>query len=130
MKKLFTLSITLFCISIITAQQINFCDDFEGYGNGNPLAATSPLWNTWGELMTGTTAPFIDDANITTTMSSSGDFSLYLIDGTGTGGPQDVILMFDTTQNITSTTAGSLSTPYTSGTFTFSQMMYIINIVN
>ena len=79
MKKLLTLSIALFCINIITAQ-ISFCDDFEGYGNIVPIAETSPLWNTWGELMTGTTAPFIDDANITTTISSSGDFSLYLID--------------------------------------------------
>ena len=74
--------------------------------------------------MSGTSAPFADDANIVTTMSYSGDNSLYLVDATGQGGPQDIILVFDTTQNITSTT--SLSTPYTTGYFHFSQMMYIV----
>ena len=105
-------------------QQIAVCDDFDSYNSGNPIAATSSSWNTWGELMSGLTAPFADDANVSTTMSYSGDYSLYFVDGTGSGGPQDIVLIFDTTQNITSTT--SLSTPYTTGHFNFSQMMYIV----
>ena len=67
-----------------------------------------------------------DDANVVNTFASSGDFSIYLNDATGQGGPQDVLLVFDTTQNITNTTAGNLSSPYTTGTFSFSQMMYVV----
>ena len=110
--------------SLGSPQQIIVCDDFDSYNSGDPIAATSPSWNTWGELMSGLIAPFADDANVSTTMSYSGDYSLYFVDGTGSGGPQDIVLIFDTTQNITSTT--SLSTPYTTGHFNFSQMMYIV----
>ncbi len=103
---------------------INFCEDFDFYTPGDPIAETSPNWNSWGELMSGLTVPFSDDAAVVTTMSYSGDNSLYFVDGTGQGGPQDIVLMFDTTQNITSSSV--LSTPYTTGYFTFSQMMYIV----
>ena len=124
MKLFFTIFTSLFLTLTIFAQQITFCDDFEGYQNGDPIAQTSPSWNTWGELMTGTIIPFADDVNISTTMAYSGDFSLYLKDDLID--TQDVVLIFDTTQNITNTTTGSLSTPYTTGTFNFSQMMYIV----
>ena len=124
MKLLFTFLTSLFLVSTIIGQQITFCDDFEAYQNGDPIAQTSPSWNTWGELMTGNPIPFADDVNISTTMAYSGDFSLYLKDDVID--TQDVILVFDTTQNITNTTTGSLSTPYTTGTFNFSQMMYIV----
>ena len=124
MKLLFTFLTSLFLVNTIIGQQITFCDDFEGYQNGNPIAQTSPSWNTWGELMTGTIIPFADDVNISTTMAYSGDFSLYLKDDIID--TQDVILVFDTTLNITNITAGSLSTPYTTGIFNFSQMMYIV----
>jgi hypothetical protein len=124
MKLFFTFLTSLFLVSTIIGQQITFCDDFEVYQNGDPIAQTSPSWNTWGELMTGNPIPFADDVNISTTMAYSGDFSLYLKDDVID--TQDVILVFDTTQNITNTTTGSLSTPYTTGTFNFSQMMYIV----
>ena len=124
MKLLFTFLTSLFLVNTITGQQITFCDDFETYQNGDPIAETSPSWNTWGELMTGTIIPFADDVNISTTMAYSGDFSLYLKDDIID--TQDVILVFDTTLNITNITAGSLSTPYTTGIFNFSQMMYIV----
>ena len=124
MKLFFTIFTSLFLTLTIFAQQITFCDDFEGYQNGDPIAQTSPSWNTWGELMTGTITPFADDVNISTTMAYSGDFSLYLKDDVID--TQDVVLIFDTTQNITNTTTGSLSTPYTTGIFNFSQMMYIV----
>ena len=124
MKLLFTFLTSLFLVNTIIGQQITFCDDFETYQNGDPIAETSPSWNTWGELMTGTIIPFADDVNISTTMAYSGDFSLYLKDDIID--TQDVILVFDTTLNITNITAGSLSTPYTTGIFNFSQMMYIV----
>ena len=124
MKLFFTLFTSLLLTLTVFAQQITFCDDFEGYQNGDPIAQTSPSWNTWGELMTGTITPFADDVNISTTMAYSGDFSLYLKDDVID--TQDVVLIFDTTQNITNTTTGSLSTPYTTGIFNFSQMMYIV----
>ena len=126
MKNLYSiLLIMLLCVVTVSAQ-ISFSDDFEGYQTGDPIAETSPYWNSWGELMSGLTAPFSDDANVVNTFASSGDFSLYLNDATGQGGPQDVLLVFDTTQNITNTTAGNLSSPYTTGTFSFSQMMYVV----
>ena len=124
MKLFFTIFTTLLLTLTVFAQQITFCDDFEGYQNGDPIAQTSPSWNTWGELMTGTITPFTDDVNISTTMAYSGDFSLYLKDDVID--TQDVVLIFDTTQNITNITTGSLSTPYTTGIFNFSQMMYIV----
>jgi len=114
MKKTFTLSIALLLVLSINAQsgQINFCDNFEGYNNGDPIAETSPSWNSWGELMSGTTIPFADDANVTNILASSGDHSLYF-EGVGLGGPQDVILPF-----------GS-GAPYTIGDFEFSANFFV-----
>ena len=123
MKKTITL-ITICIFTFSSYAQMSFCDDFESYQSGDPIAQTSPSWNTWGELMTGAN-PSVDDANISTLQSSSGSNSLYFL-GVGTaGGPEDVVLMFDTTQNITQATLGSLSTPYISGDVVFSSMMYI-----
>ena len=89
----------------------NFCDDFESYQNGDFIAQTSPNWNTWGELQSGTTAPFSDDANVSSMLSSSGSNSLYF-DGGGTGGPQDIVLPFS-------------FAPYTIGYFNFSAKFYV-----
>ena len=112
MKLFFTFLSTFLLVGTITAQQITFCEDFEGYQNGNPIAQTSPSWNTWGELMSGTSAPFTDDANVSSVLSSSGINSLYLFSG-ATQGNQDIILPF-----------GS-GTPYTTGTFEFVSNFYV-----
>ena len=125
MKKLFTLFTALFFVSSIYSQ-VSFCEDFESYQNGDPIAETSSNWNTWGELMTGTIAPFVDDASVSNTVASSGTNSLYFLANPGPG-PQDILLMFDTTSNINQSNLGSLSTPYISGYFTFSQKMNIRN---
>ena len=77
MKLLFTFLSTLFLVSTITAQQVTFCDDFEGYQNINPIAQTSSDWETWGSLVGGN-APYPDDANVSSILSSSGNNSLYL----------------------------------------------------
>jgi hypothetical protein len=112
MKLFFTFLTSLFLVGTITSQQITFCDDFEGYQSGNPIAQTSPDWNTWGELMSGTTAPFTDDANVSSVLSSSGSNSLYLFSG-AVQGNQDIILPFGT------------NTPYTTGTFEFVSNFYV-----
>ena len=111
--------------SAVPSSLINFCDNYDSYNSGDPIAQISSYWNTWGELMNGVTAPFSDDAQISSVMSYSGDYSLYLNDATGQGGPQDIVLIFDTTQNIISTST-NLNTPYSTGHFSFSQMMYIV----
>jgi len=62
--------------------------------------------------MSGTSAPFTDDANVSSVLSSSGINSLYLFSG-ATQGNQDIILPF------------GLGTPYTSGTFEFVSNFYV-----
>ena len=114
MKKIFTLYIALLLVLSVKAQQVPFCDDFEGYNIGNPIAETSSSWNSWDELMNGATAPFTDDADVVSTLASSGTNSLYFV-GVGVGGPQDVVLPFG---------AGA---PYTIGTFEFSANFYVKN---
>ena len=88
------------------------CEDFEIFQNGDPIAQTSPNWNSWGELMSGFTPPFIDDANVTNNFSNSGYNSLYF-EAIGTGGPQDVVLPFGT------------GAPYTIGNFEFSANFFV-----
>ena len=75
MKKLITLFIFISFI-INGFAQVLFCDDFDSYQNGDPIAATSSDWETWGSI-TSPTPPYVDDADVTNILSNSGDFSLY-----------------------------------------------------
>ena len=145
MKKLYTLLfITLYVYN--SSSQTSFCDNFDSYTNLNlPIAASSVNWNTWGELMTGAN-PSLDDAFMSNNQSFSGANALY-IDEMSTPIP-DIVLLFDTLStyslgwrnntafntiqsydSIPGTFAGSWgalpSTPYTTGTFEYSHMMYI-----
>ena len=113
MKKIYTLCTALFLVGTINAQQVTFCDDFEGYQNGDPIAQTSPNWETWGSIVGGN-PPYPDDANISSILSSSGSNSLYLFSGV-TQGAQDVVLPF-----------GS-GAPYTLGNFEFVSNFYVNN---
>ena len=90
----------------------SICEMFETYQHGDPIAETSSNWNSWGELMSGLTAPFIDDVPVDSTFSYSGSNSLYLFSGP-TQGNQDIILPFG---------AGA---PYELGIFEFSSMFYV-----
>ena len=108
MKNLFILLITIFITETIIAQT-PFCEDFESYVAGDNIAEISSNWNSWAELMTGAVAPFLDDARVSNMQAYSGSNSLFFLESTGSGGPQDIVLMFDTTQNITQSTLGSLS---------------------
>lgn len=60
MKKIFTLLIAIFIANFSYAQV--FCDDFEAYPAGSPIAETSPSWATWGSI-SAPTPPYADDAN-------------------------------------------------------------------
>ena len=113
MKKIFTLSTALLLFGSVFSQgtSVSFCDNFDSYQNGDPIAATSSDWETWGSI-TSPTPPYVDDANVTNILSNSGDFSLYF-EAVGAGGPQDVVLPF-----------GS-GTPYTIGDFEFSASFFV-----
>ena len=77
MKKLFTI---LFSLSFLISSyaQVSWCDDFEGYNDGDPIAQTSNIWTTWGASSSpGLNPPYGDDANIVTTSANSGTISLY-----------------------------------------------------
>ena len=95
-----------------TSPQASICENFDSYQNGDPVAQTLSNWNTWGELMSGTTAPFADDANINSNLSYSGSNSLYLFSG-ATQGAQDIVLPFGT------------AAPYDIGVFEYSSMFYV-----
>ena len=76
MKKLYFLFLASL-LALNANSQASFCEDFELYSNGTPIAETSKNWNTWGELMPPyAIAPFIDDANVVNTQSSSGSNSI------------------------------------------------------
>ena len=92
--------------------QTSICENFDSYQNGDPVAQTLSNWNTWGELMSGTTAPFADDANINSSVSYSGSNSLYLFSGASQGA-QDIVLPFGT------------AAPYELGVFEYSSMFYV-----
>jgi len=124
MKNLYTLFFTSL-LAFNANAQVSFCESFDSsLVSGDPIAQTSPSWNTWDELMNGATAPFIDDALVDVSRYYSPPNSLY-IPATAAAGPEDIVLMFDPTLNITQANLSSLSTPYVVGDFTFSQMMYV-----
>ncbi|MAW21434.1 MAG: hypothetical protein CMD16_03450 [Flavobacteriales bacterium] len=85
--------------------QITFCENFDSYTNGDPIAATSADWEIWP-------TPTSTDVSVTNVLSSSGSNSLYLFSGP-TQGTQDVLLPFGT------------SAPYELGVFEFSSMFYV-----
>jgi hypothetical protein len=107
MKKIFTLSTALLLVGSVFSQgtSFSFCENFDSYQSGDPIAQTSTDWDLWP----GGTAI---DVNVSNTQASSGNNSLYLFSGP-TQGLQDVILPF-----------GS-GAPYTLGEFEFSQNMYV-----
>mgnify|MGYP001273521903 CR=1 FL=1 len=74
--------------------------------------------------MNGSIAPFYDDAFVSSSKYYSAPNSLHFPQN-GTYGPEDIVLMFDTTLNITTNTLPLLATPYVTGELTFSQMMYV-----
>jgi plastocyanin len=99
-------------VIVVNNSQSSVCENFDSYQPGDPVAQTLSDWNTWGELMNGTTAPFADDANIYNSLSYSGSNSLYLFSGDSQGA-QDVVLPFGT------------AAPYELGVFEFSSMFYV-----
>ena len=138
MKNIYKLLTSLLLLTATNAYaqlpSINFCDNFDSYvgglppfAAGDPIAETSPNWNSWAELLSGATAPFSDDCEVSATEYYSAPNCLYFIDQTGTGGPQDILLMFDNTPNITQSNINTLITPYISGVLTYSHMMKVVS---
>lgn len=93
------------------SSQASFCEDFDSYTSGDPIAQTSTDWETWGSI-TAPIPPFADDAYVSNVMSNSGSNSLYLFSG-ATQGLQDVVLPF------------GVGTPYVLGVFEFTSMFYV-----
>jgi hypothetical protein len=92
-----------------------WCDDFESYNVGDPIAQTSPDWNSWAELMNGLSAPFTDDAFISSNYASSGNNCLGFNANSSVAGPEDVVLPI------------GAGTPYVSGVFTLTHMIYVVS---
>ena len=114
MKKFILISVS-FLFSLTMFSQ-NFCEDFEGYSSGDPIAQTSSDWNSWGELMSGLTAPFTDDAFVTDLYSNNGSFSLGFNLNPAIAGPEDVVLPLSNT---------GFPTPYVAGVCTLTHNLYI-----
>ena len=114
MKKIILLSISFIFSFNIFSQ--NFCENFEGYSAGDPIAQTSSDWNSWGELMSGLTAPFTDDALVTDLYANNGSFSLGLNLNPAVAGPEDVVLLLSNT---------GFPTPYVAGVCNLTHNLYI-----
>ena len=118
MKKIILVSLSIFIYSTGFSQLTGqFCDDFEGYSAGDPIAQTSSNWNSWGELIPpGLTIPFTDDAFVTDLYSNSGSFSLAFNANPAAAGPEDVVI---------SLSNSGAPTPYIAGVCTFTHNLYI-----
>ena len=116
MKKFLLITLSFVFTLNVYSQSGNFCDDFETYSAGDPIAQTSSSWNSWGELMSGLTAPFTDDANVTDLYSNSGSFSLGFNANPAAAGPEDVVLPLSNT---------GYPTPYVAGVCTLTHNLYI-----
>lgn len=87
MRKL--LCFYLLACTALTVSAQTFVDDFESYNDGDPIAATSDVWETWSGPNGGA-----DDADVVTTNAHSGTKSVYFSSNLASGGPQDVVLPF------------------------------------
>ena len=76
---------------------------------GDPIAQTSPNWNSWAELMNGVSAPFSDEAFVTDLHSNSGSFSLGFNANPAAAGPEDIVISLSNT---------GFPTPYIAGVCT------------
>ena len=101
--------LTLFSIAMVLslgAQDTSFFDDFEGFNEGDPIAATSDIWGSWASPGGGP-----DEAFVSAEQAFSGSLSLKLEAQAPTGGPTDIVLPF--------------GERYESGDFYYEQMMYV-----
>ena len=115
MNKFLLTSLAILVSFNLFSQQ--FCDDFESYVSGDPIAETSSNWNSWGELIPpGLTIPFTDDAFVTDLYSNSGSFSLAFNANPAAAGPEDVVI---------SLSNSGAPTPYIAGVCTFTHNLYI-----
>ena len=116
MKKALLITLTLLFNLNIFAQSGNFCEDFESYSSGDPICQTSSNWSSWGELMSGLTAPYTDEAYVSSTYANNGSNSLGFNLNPAAAGPEDVLLPLSNT---------GYPTPYIAGVFTLTHNLYI-----
>lgn len=88
------------------AEAQTFSDDFEGFTNGDNLAANSATWRTWTN-----NADVSVDVQIVTDQAHSTSNSIYFTTSADGGGPDDIILPF-----------GGV---YNTGTFAFETWMRV-----
>lgn len=89
MKKIFTL---LFISSVSFSTYAQFSDDFESYSSGDYLAESSSSWSTWSGSGEGTD----EDVQVTNMLANNSSNSIYFESTSANGGPQDVVLPFNT----------------------------------
>lgn len=109
MKKA-TLLLSCVCL-VLGASAQTFSDDFESYTVSTPLLGMqSPAWRTWSS----TTGGGAEDVAVITTdnHTAGGSKSIYFQSTSASGGPQDVVLAFNTT-------------PLTTGQFTYTNWMKV-----
>jgi Outer membrane protein Omp28/Secretion system C-terminal sorting domain len=87
MKRILLLCMVACAFHIAHAQ--SFSDDFETYADGDGIAASSDVWETWGSANGGA-----DDADVVSTNAHSATKSIYFASTLAAGGPQDVVLPF------------------------------------
>jgi Secretion system C-terminal sorting domain len=112
MKKISTSILACLALVISVQAQSSFSDDFESYTVGSFVGATSPKWRTWSGQVAAQDVAVVSTKNHTI----GGSKSIYLSSTTAGGGPQDLVLPFDS--NFT-------ATPMTSGIFTYSMQMFV-----
>lgn len=102
MKKIY---LTILAMAIVPMLFAQYSEDFESYTDGDYIGVESDQWSTWSGTTGGS-----EDAQISTDQANSGINSIYF-EGAGIGGPQDVVLLFDSV--------------YTEDIFNFECAMYI-----
>ncbi len=112
MKKIYSIIAVFAAFNPIIYSQSSFSDDFESYTVGSFVGATSPKWRTWSGQVAAEDAAVVNTKNHTV----GGSKSIYFSSTLAGGGPQDLVLPFDS--NFT-------ANPITSGIFTYSMQMFV-----
>ena len=116
MKKALLIILSMVFSFNVYSQSGNFCEDFESYNSGDPICQTSSNWNSWGELMSGLTAPYTDEAYVSSNYANNGSNSLGFNLNPAAAGPEDVLLPLSNT---------GYPTPYIAGVFTLTHNLYV-----
>lgn len=85
MRKIYLIVLLLLTGGAVSAQI--YSEDFESYSSGDYMGVVNPTWwTTWSGAVGGA-----EDVQVTTSNASSGSNAIYFA-GSGSGGPQDVVI--------------------------------------